>query len=153
MTAISTLVKQGAVSLDVLNSINDNFSNVVQISPSSDQLVAGVLGSSGDIKTLVALSGATDAVDPHTAANYEVATAGVDAMTLAAPTAGTDDGKVIRITSAGAHAHTLTATGLLQTGSASVNVATFAADAGAGLTLMAYNAKWQVLSQIGITFS
>lgn len=153
MTAIATLVKQGAVSLDTLNSINNNFSNVVQITPSGAQIVAGVLGSSGDIKTLATLSGSSDAVDPNTAANYVVTTAGVDSMTLAAPTAGTDDGKVIRITSAGAHAHTLTATGLLQTGSASVNVATFAASAGAGLTLMAYNAKWQVLSQIGITFS
>lgn len=75
------------------------------------------------------------------------------ALTLAAPTAGADDGIRIMLTSDTAAAHTLTATGLLQTGSASVNVATFAAFAGAGLTLVAYKGKWNVLAQIGITFS
>jgi hypothetical protein len=74
-------------------------------------------------------------------------------MTLAAPTATTDDGKIILITSNTANAHTLTATGLLQTGSASVNLATFAAQKGAGLTLIAYQGKWNVLGSVGITFS
>lgn len=101
---------------------------------------------------------ADGAVDPHTADTYVVTKAGVAAMTLAAPTAGTyvtggDDGKIITITSNTANAHTLTATGLLQTGTASVNVGTFAASAGAGLTLMAYNGKWNVISAVGITFS
>jgi hypothetical protein len=75
------------------------------------------------------------------------------AMTLAAPIAGADDGKYISITSTTAFAHTLTATGLLKTGTASVNVATFAASAGASLILMAYNGLWYVRSATGITFS
>jgi hypothetical protein len=75
------------------------------------------------------------------------------AMTLGAPIAGTDDGKYIRVTSTTAFAHTITATGLLKTGSASVNVATFAAFAGAALTLMAYNGLWYVVNSVGITFS
>jgi len=104
-------------------------------------------------KDLVALSGSTDAINPHVEANYVVTTAGVDAMTLAAPTTGTDDGIKIIITSATTNAHTLTATGLLGTGTASVNVATFAARAGSGLTLVAYAGKWNVLSSVGITFS
>ena len=79
--------------------------------------------------------------------------AGVLADTLAAPTAGSQDGIVIQISSTTANAHTLTATGLLQTGTASVNVATFAAQAGAGMVLMSYNGKWIVLSSVGITFS
>lgn len=102
---------------------------------------------------LVALSGTADALSPHLAHVYIVTKAGVDAMTLAAPTATTDDGIVITITSATANAHTLTATGLLQTGTANVNTATFAAQKGAGLSLMAYQAKWQVTSAVGITFS
>ena len=102
---------------------------------------------------LVALSGTADAISPHTPHTYVVTKAGVDAMTLAAPTATTDDGLVIAITSSTANAHTLTATGLLQTGTASVNLATFAAQKGAGLTLMAYQGKWQVMSSVGITFS
>lgn len=88
-----------------------------------------------------------------TAGNYVITKAGVFAGTLAAPTAGVQDGTVIRISSTTANAHTITATGLLQTGTASVNVATFAAQAGAGLTLQAYNGKWIVLASVGITFS
>ena len=93
------------------------------------------------------------AIPPSTPATYVVTKAGVAALTLAAPVAGTDDGKVIMVTSNTANAHTITATGLLQTGTASVNVATFAAQKGAGVTLMAYQGKWNVLGSVGITFS
>lgn len=102
---------------------------------------------------LITLAGATDAIPPHGTASYVVNKAGVDAMTLAAPTATTDDGKVILVTSNTANAHTITATGLLQTGTASVNVATFAAQKGAGVQLIAYQGKWNVVSSVGITFS
>jgi hypothetical protein len=102
---------------------------------------------------MITLGGTADAISPHLAHTYVVTKAGVDAMTLAAPTATTDDGVIITVTSATANAHTLTATGLLQTGTASVNTATFAAQKGAGLTLMAYQAKWNVISSVGITFS
>jgi hypothetical protein len=64
-----------------------------------------------------------------------------------------DDGIEITRASATANAHTITATGLFQTGTASVNLATFAANAGAGLTLMAYNGKWIVIASVGVTFS
>lgn len=84
---------------------------------------------------------------------YVITKAGVAAMTLAAPTAGLQDGTVIVITSSTANAHTVTATGLFQDGSTTVNVATFAANAGASLTIMAYNGKWVVISQNQITFS
>lgn len=104
-------------------------------------------------KNWLLLSGSTDAVNPHIQANYIVTTAGVDAMTLAAPTAGTDDGIELVISSDTSNAHTLTATGLLHTGTASVNVATFAAQKGAGVTLKTYNGKWKVLASVGITFS
>lgn len=93
------------------------------------------------------------AIPAHTGHTYVITKAGVLADTLAAPTAGTDDGIEITITSDTANAHTLTATGLLDTGTASVNLATFAAFKGAGLTLMAFNGRWKVLSAVGITFS
>lgn len=89
---------------------------------------------------------ADGAVSPNIAATYAVTKAGVALLTLAAPTATVDDYKVIVITSNTANAHTLTATGLLQTGTATVNLATFAAFAGASITLMAYQAKWNVIS-------
>lgn len=96
---------------------------------------------------------ADGAITPSIPRKYAVTKAGVAAMTLAAPTVTTDDGVVIVVSSNTANAHTITATGLLQTGTASVNVATFAASAGAGVTLMAYQGKWNVLASVGITFS
>jgi len=87
---------------------------------------------------------------PITGGNYVITAGSAQALTLAAPT---QNGTTITIKSATAFAHTLTATGLLQTGAAAVNVATFAAFAGAGLTLQAYNGKWMVMSSVGITFS
>jgi len=89
------------------------------------------------------------------------------ALTLAAPVAGAQnwqmvggfmvnnggqDGTRIVILSGSAQQHVLTATGLLVTGSASVNTATCAASAGSALTLRAYNGKWLVESQNQITF-
>lgn len=107
-------------------------------------------GTAGLSLTAVTASGA---INPHTSGVYVITKAGVAAMTLAAPTAGVDDGVEIELFSSTAFAHTLTATGLLQTASANVNVATFSASAGGGLRLIAFNAKWIAVSQIGITFS
>lgn len=101
----------------------------------------------------VTLTGSTDAISPHVSQDYAINTAGVDAMTLAAPTATTDDGVTLVLTSNTANAHTLTSTGLLQTGGTAVNEATFAAHPGASLTLKAYQGKWNVISQNGVTFS
>lgn len=113
---------------------------------------SGAVTSNGSIDVLTALT-TNGAIPPSTSATYVITKAGVLADTLAAPTATTDDGKIITVTSNTANAHTITATGLLQTGTASVNVATFAAQPGAGLTLMAYQGKWNVLGSVGITFS
>lgn len=101
---------------------------------------------------------AAGAIDPHTPAVYTVTNAAVTAMTLAAPTAGAqsvggDDGIEIEIRSVTAFAHTLTATGLFQTGTANVNLGTFAAFAGAGIWLMANNGKWIVKSAPQVTFT
>lgn len=103
--------------------------------------------------TAPALLSINGAIPAHVGHTYVITKAGVLADTLAAPTATTDDGIEITVTSNTANAHTITATGLLQCGTASVNVATFAAQAGAGLTLMAYQGKWNVLASVGITFS
>jgi len=100
--------------------------------------------------TVISASGA---INPRTSGQYVITKAGVAAMTLAAPTSGTDDGIEIVITSSTLNAHTVTATGLLGTGAAATDVATFAARAGAGLTLVAYGGKWLVTSAVGITFS
>lgn len=103
-------------------------------------------------------NGSADALPNHVSGTVRVTTAGVNAMTLAAPTLGAqinggDAGRTLLIISETANAHTLTATGLLKTGSASVNVATFAAFPGASLTLRATAGLWYVIAQNGITFS
>jgi hypothetical protein len=86
--------------------------------------------------------------------NYIVTKGSAWTATLAAPTAGVQDGMIIRITSATAFAHTVTATSLFQTGAATnATTATFAAFGGAGMTIMAYNGKWLILSSNGVTFS
>jgi hypothetical protein len=95
---------------------------------------------------LTVLTGSTDAIPPHTTATYLINTAGVDAMTLAAPTTGTDDGLVITLTSNTANAHTLTATSLLQTGGTAVTLLTWPAHPGASVTLMAVKGKWNIIS-------
>ena len=100
---------------------------------------------------LVALSGTTDAIPPHVAHNYIITSTSTDNMTLAAPTATTDDGIIISIMSNTAHAHTLTATGNLETGATGTGVLTFAAHAGATVQLMAYQGKWIVQSLQGVT--
>jgi hypothetical protein len=124
--------------------------NALQITK-PDGTVIWAIGPGGNIflKTITA----SGAIPVRPSAAYVITLASAAALTLAAPTAGVDDGVEIKITSATAFAHVLTATGLLQTGSASANVATFAAFAGAGLTLVAFNGKWQVLAQLGISFT
>ena len=117
-----------------------------------DGTVIYAIGPNGAAKVPVAIT-ASGAVAVRPGTDYVITKAGIAALTLAAPTAGTDDGVTISIISSTLFAHTLTATGLLSTGTASVNVATYAAFAGAGLTLKAYQGLWLVTASVGITFS
>jgi hypothetical protein len=96
---------------------------------------------------------ASGAIAPHAPNNYIITKAGVAAMTLGAPTAGTDDGLVITVYSSTANAHTVTATGLYVDGAGHVNVATFAANIGASFSIIAYQGKWYVQGTQGVTMS
>jgi hypothetical protein len=74
------------------------------------------------------------------------------ALTLAAPTAGTDDGKVLTIVSTSAAAHTVTqANPGFNNGGTASDVATFGAAIGNNLTVVAYNGRWYITNSIGIT--
>lgn len=80
------------------------------------------------------------------------------ALTIAAPVAGLpsaatpgDDGKVLRIVSTTAAAHTVTTPANKLNGNKLT--ATFAAAAGDGITLIAYQGVWYVHSNNGITLS
>lgn len=96
---------------------------------------------------------ASGVVPVRPGADYVVTIAAAAALTLAAPTPMDDDGVTISILSSTAFAHVLTATGLLGTGAAAVNVATFAAHPGAGLKLQAFGGKWLVTYAVAITFT
>ena len=102
---------------------------------------------------ITVLSGTADAVNPYNpnGNNYVVNTGSADAMTLAAPVSGSDDGLTVAIFSNTAQAHTLTSTGNIQSGAAGTGVLTFAAHAGAGVLLRAYQGKWQIIGATGIT--
>jgi hypothetical protein len=145
------LTKQGAFDADLMNAVNAYFTGV-QLS-TIGQNAPESYNTSNFVSLLV--NGAVPIGPPLVPAIYQINKAGVLADTLAAPVAGAanDDGKVIWIVSNTANAHTVTATGLYQSGSASVNLATFAAFAGAGMQLMAFNAKWVVMSSVGVTFT
>lgn len=117
-----------------------------------------LFASGGSIMGPVSALLVNGAIDPHTEAKYAITKASALADTLAAPTtgaisAGGDDGKIIEIGNTTAFAHTITATGLFQTGDATTDVATFNAAAGGGLRLMAYGAKWVVLGANAVAFS
>lgn len=78
--------------------------------------------------------------------------AGVAAMTLAAPSKA-DNGVVLTILSQTANAHTVTYTAGFYGDTTSSDVATFAAKAGASMTLVAYNGAWGVQALANVTLA
>ena len=109
----------------------------------------GIYSAFGEVTNLQLLS-ASGAISPSQSATYEITLGSAAALTLAAPS---QDGLNIIVISSTAFAHTITATGLFQTGAATVNVATFPADAGATLSLMSFKGKWQVVSLNAVVMS
>lgn len=94
-------------------------------------------------------SGSTDAIG-FPGATY-ITTAGVDATTLATPTAGTDDGKRILVVDTGGHAHTITAAANVIV--PSHHLVTFNGTVGSWIELEAFNALWYPLGNSGVTIS
>lgn len=135
-----------------LQFLNNQGNDVIQsVAPGGS--VQFAINALGGIQVVPQIISASGAVSPFISAVYVITKAGVAALTIAAPTAGVDDGNEVTLISTTAFAHTLTATGLLKTGTAAVNVATFAAFAGAGVTLTAYQGLWYVTESVAITFS
>lgn len=79
--------------------------------------------------------------------------AGVVAATLADPTAGTDDFKVLTIIAGTAHAHTVTCASGFGGAGAGEDVATFSGVVGDTLTVMAYGGKWYVIGMHQVTIA
>lgn len=145
----NVIFKQGAFDSDVNGQLNQNFG-------------FGTLSFGLGVPAAIAASGA---INPNQSGSYVATKAGVAAMTLAAPLSGApiytsagvntggNDGTVLVISSATAYAHTITATGLFADGAGDVNEATFAAHAGASITVMAYGGKWLVIALQNVTMS
>ena len=91
--------------------------------------------------TLIAVDGA---INPKVPGYFVITKGSAAALTLAAPTAGVDDGLEIEISARTAFAHVITATGLLVTATANVNTITFPTSAGGTAYLTADNGKWIV---------
>lgn len=70
------------------------------------------------------------------------------ALTLAAPIAGTDDGKILNITSLTAVAHTITGK---WNGSGSTQALTWGGAIGDTATLKAYNGSWYLVDKVNIS--
>lgn len=80
--------------------------------------------------------------------------AGVCALTLAAPTATTHDGYIIRIVATTAHAHTVTAATIgFNAANAGGDVATFGGAIGDNLTIIAYQGEWYILNAVNVTLA
>ena len=118
-------------------------------------LKKGVVDS-GDINNSFAVASADGAISiPDRGSKVIFVTkAGVCAMTLTAPTATTHDGVRLTFVSTTAQAHTLTVatTGLNDLGG-SGDVGTWGGAKGDGLTIVAYQADWYVVSNINVTIA
>lgn len=106
------------------------------------------LNNVGGIQVSAQLIAADGAINAHKAGFYMITKASAAALTIAAPTAGTDDGMEIEIISATSFAHVITApAGTFVVGGSALNtVLTLTAANGAGTTvyLTAFNGKWYV---------
>jgi len=103
----------------------------------------------------VVLTGTADAIPIYgQSTNFIINTGSADACTLPLPVAGTDDNLTVAVWSATAFAHTVTLpSAKLAAGVALKTIATFAAFAGAGVLLRAWNGTWQVIGSTGATLS
>jgi hypothetical protein len=80
-------------------------------------------------------------------------TGAVNAATLAAPTANTDDGRVILVINGTTQANTITIAAGLGTSGAGYTTLTMLNVPAANVTLRAYQGSWYMVGQYGITVS
>lgn len=84
---------------------------------------------------------------PSVSTTYFLNKAGVAALTLANPTAGTHDNVTLTFISTTAQAHTVSnaaGSGFFSTGGSGKDVATFGGAIGDGFACVAYNGKWYI---------
>ena len=129
------------------------FRNIFDIAYDSQDAIQMLVRSNPGVQLSNQTLLGSGAVNPSQRANYLINATTTASLTLGAPRPGMDDGTIIQFSSSGTSPHTLTTPGLLQTGSAAINTATWPSSAGGSLALMAWNGKWQVVNSNQITFS
>lgn len=103
------------------------------------------LNANGGLQVVAQPIAASGAINPRLPGFFVITKAGIAAMTLAAPTAGTDDGLEIEVSSNTAFAHSFTSAGNLLLSTTGVNSSiTMPAFAGATVYFTAYQGKWIV---------
>ena len=142
----------GAASGKISSVANGNIEGIAMEAASADGDVIEVQSLNHPVQNGVTLAAASGAIAVAGGTVVITKTGSLAALTLAAPTAA-QNGMILRVTSATAFAHTVTATGLFDDGvtGGSKTTATFAAFAGASMELMAYEGKWHTLGLKAVT--
>ena len=107
----------------------------------------------GHIESDAALAGDVAITIPSTSKVYYITKGSAAALTLAAPVAGTDDGKEIEIYSETAFAHVVTCASEGFNGKGSTGTATFGAAKGNAMRVRARNGHWWSLNGLGVTYA
>jgi len=110
------------------------------------------LGATATLQSPFSVASASGAVSVKSGTLY-VTKAGVAALTIADPTATTDDGKTLTVISTTAQAHTLdnSAGSGFNAGGAGSDIGTFGGAAGDNIVITAYQGKWYVVSKVNVT--
>lgn len=142
----------GAASGKVSSVANGNIEGIAKEAAGADGDVIEVQPLNAANVNPVTLASANGAITIAPGTVVITKTGSLAALTLAAPTAA-QNGLILRVTSATAFAHTVTATGLFDDGvtGGSKTTATFAAFAGASMEVMAYEGKWHTISLKAVT--
>jgi hypothetical protein len=119
-------------------------------------VVTGLTTVTGGLKETVTVASADGAIAVKSGI-VMITKAGVAAMTIADPTATTDDGKTLTFVSTTAQAHTLdnSAGSGFNGGGAGSDVGTWGGAIGDGITITAYNGVWYVVpgSNLNVTLA
>lgn len=155
--------------ITISNSISLPVGTVYAISTDTglSRIAAGVIGVgngtaadfSGTVKAKILFGGSQDSVQTASGAtdalvfpgSVFITTAGVDATTLATPTATVDDGKTATVVDTTGHAHTITTASNII--APAHHLVTFGGTVGSFVTLRAFQGLWYVLASSGVTVS
>lgn len=149
VTIDGVLVKDGGLVLADAATVEVDTIN--EATAAAGVTVDGVLLKDGIVGAIQAITG--DGAITIQNSTVFASKAGAAALTLAAPTAGTHDGRTIRVVAISAQAHVITGgvDGFNAKGSS--GTATFGGAIGDSVTFVAYNGHWYTTSLVNVTIA